>query len=218
MIKSLRLGKGLGDYLDCRRVPLGGSGLMVNYSPDGRLMSDEAIGAMINQPTQGDAYLRIVGGQYKNNIIDIDFAFGLCVASQTNQGLVSWTCFHVWLVSSADNPKNLVLRVRSPLEHSAEAIGALLTVFIDRGSVLLGGNAENYKGGHIRELYLEFQPPEAPNAFEEADMQLEEEPKALVAVVKGEVGINVNLKAFRVFGKSIENDVQRIQAKYFGTL
>jgi hypothetical protein len=219
IIKSVRLGKGFGNYLDCLPVPMGGSGLMAIYSMDGQPMSEQELGVMMNQRTQGDAYVRVVGGQYKNKRIDVDFGFGLCVAARTQQGtLVGWIGFHFWLVSDASNPKRLVLRVRSPLKYSAEAVGALLTVFIDRGNVLLGGNGEKYKGGHIRELYLEFQPPRAPNGIGEADMQLEERAKALVAVVKGEVGTDVILKAFRVFGKSIENNVQRIQAKYYGTL
>jgi hypothetical protein len=228
MIKHVRLGKCLGRLPGFRNTLTGqvfrandpgqGSGWKAYYDKNGKSITFEEQKAMGERKTVGDAYLRVIGGLYTDRL-DVDFLFAACVEHPIKK-VNLWNEFNFWLVSSAAKPGNLVLRLRSSYNPVETALGALLEIFTDEvGRILMGGTSDKYEG-HVRELILELQPPIKTGLEDllEADLKIPEIILEPLAVIHQELGREVDIKAFRVFGRSIHNYDQRIRIKHQGTL
>jgi hypothetical protein len=228
MIKHVRIGKSLGHMKDFRNILTGkafrandpgqGSGWKAYYDKNGKSITFEEVNVMQERRTIGDAYLRVIGGLYTGRL-DVDFFLTAChELTIDGKAVVVWSGFSFWLVASCDNPSNLVLRIRTSYRTTEEALGTLLESFTDEaGNILMGGTSNKYMG-HIRELIVEFQSPVKTGLedFQEADLKIPEALKPFVAVIHQELGREVDLKAFRVYGRSIDNHEQRLLIKYQG--
>lgn len=195
-----------------------GSGCEVYYGKNLQILTAVGFVSQFLEENVGDAFVHIFGGQY-NNRVDVDFHFVACHERMIDgMAVAELVRFDFWLVSSAADPSKLVLHVRSPMDTRMNyALGALLTIATKGPGVsLISSKRADFKR-HIEQVFLEFETRASPynEEYENVDYNLSDGAELLTAVVLPELNatLGVNVKAFNLYGNSIQMDFYRQDMK-----
>ncbi len=205
-----------------------GSGAQAYYTKGSQAMHSNRFVSLQNEARVGCPLLHVFGGDYEHGV-DMDFQF-LAYRYKNVSDRARYkeeVEFGFWLASNPSNPSRLVLHVFSTEDAMMElAVGALLAVltYAAGNSKVSSINAKYQM--FIEEVSLEFADVSRSwsQTAQEADLNLSQSSKRLIAVVKqlleanlsvneAPVIVNVRVKGLRLYNNFLVRRLNRVNTK-----